>query len=175
MDSLTPQSEIRVTEGLTTEGLLGRRYLARFIDSLVCGILLVLVWRSLSVLALAPGPALFFLYLTAVLAVFVGYGAAFEASPRQATPGKRITGLRAYNQSGDRLTLVQALGRNLAKEGPFILFGLLPQGPLIARAWLCVHLSVLHKRPVAQAIHDRIAKTWVAAPEGTTQLLLSSA
>jgi hypothetical protein len=39
--------------------------------------------------------------------------------------------------------------------------------------WLGAHLVVMHRSPVYQAIHDRFAQTWVAAPEETMQLRLA--
>lgn len=88
----------------------------------------------------------------------------------QATLGKRLMGLRVYDSDGGRLGLVQAAKRNLVKDGPFLVLGLFPGGQLIGLALLVVHLVVLHRSPVYQAIHDRVAGTWVAAPEETTQL-----
>jgi hypothetical protein len=45
--------------------------------------------------------------------------------------------------------------------------------PFPALIRLGAHLVALRRSPVYQAIHDRAAHTWVAAPEGTTQLHLS--
>ena len=81
--------------------------------------------------------------------------------------------MRVYNAAGGRLTLSQAAGRNLVKDGPFLLFGLVPGGQLLTFVWLGAHLVVLHRSPVNQAIHDRAAHTWVAAPEETIQLRLT--
>ena len=87
--------------------------------------------------------------------------------------GKRWMGLRVFNESGGRLTPLQATFRNLTKEGPFLMLPLLPGGSYLALILLGAHLFVIHRSPVYQAIHDRIANTWVAAPEATTQLHLS--
>ena len=82
-------------------------------------------------------------------------------------------GLRVYNPQGGRLALTQAAGRNLARDGPFLLMGFMLGSQVLALAWL-VHLVVLYRSPVYQAIHDRAAHTWVAAPEETIQLRIAS-
>jgi hypothetical protein len=68
---------------------------------------------------------------------------------------------------------MQAAGRNLVKDGPFLLLGSIPGGQLPSVVWLVAHLVVMHRSPVNQAIHDRAAHSWVAAPEETTQLHLA--
>ena len=166
--------DIRVPEGLTTEGLLAKRYMARFIDSILLVSVFFMISFGLGML-LAPvrtvsQPLLIF---CVALPIWIAYGAILESSGWQATIGKKITGIRVYDANGDRLSAPQAVGRNLVKEGPFLLFGLLPSGNLIALGWLVAHLIVLHNSPVYQAIHDRVARTWVAAPEATTQLHLT--
>jgi uncharacterized RDD family membrane protein YckC len=84
---------IRVPNGLTTEGLLGRRYLARAIDSIIIGALAVLM---LSVLGGPTAADLLstLLNLFALLILWIGYGTLLESSPWQATLGKRLMGLR---------------------------------------------------------------------------------
>jgi hypothetical protein len=71
---------------LTTDGLLGRRYMARFIDSQCIGLLIVVVLR----LAGAPSNQSSLLALCIVLILWIGYGALLESSPWQATLGKRF-------------------------------------------------------------------------------------
>ena len=125
------------------------------------------------VIGVAAG-VLFSLFNLCLLFILrIGYGAAFESSPLQATLGKRFMGLRVYDSQAGRLTPFQAAGRNLVKDGPFLLLGFVPGGPVLSLIWLGAHLVVLHRSPVYQAIHDRAAHTWVAAPEGTIQLHLS--
>jgi hypothetical protein len=48
-----------------------------------------------------------------------------------------------------------------------------PGGGLLDLIWLGAQLIAMHRSPVYQAIHDRFAQTWVAAPEETTQLRLA--
>lgn len=44
---------------------------------------------------------------------------------------------------------------------------------LLVPVWLAAHVVVMHRSPVYQAIHDRAARTWVAAPEEGTQLRIA--
>ena len=109
------------------------------------------------------------------LILSIGYGTVFEASPWQATLGKRLMRLRVYDSQAGRLVLIHAAGRNLLKDGPFPAFGLIPGGQVLSLIWLGARLVVLHRSPVYQAIHDRVTHTWVAASEEVTQLHYLSA
>ncbi|HEX3875456.1 MAG TPA: RDD family protein [Bryobacteraceae bacterium] len=165
------KSEIQVPTGLTTEGLLGRRYFARLLDSIaIVAVLAVVgvVWSTVVSARAGVAPNLIFILLLCVS--WIAYGTILEASKAQATLGKRLLGLRVYNSQGGRLSITQAAGRNLLKDGPFLLLGLIPGSQLLALGWLVVHLIVIHRSPVNQAIHDRVAHTWVASPEETIQL-----
>jgi uncharacterized RDD family membrane protein YckC len=168
-------SFIQVPAGLTTEGLLVRRYFARVVDGVL------ITWLIIAVARLAGtglpknlgGAASSLLGLFLFLILWIGYGTALESSPWQATLGKRWMRLRVYDALGGRLTPLQAAGRNLIKDGPFLVFGFIPGGNLLSLILLGAHVLALHRSPVYQAIHDRIAHTWVAAPEETTQLHLT--
>ena len=169
---------VRVPAGLSTDGLLGRRYMARFIDSVFIGLLIgaVLGLEGILIKPIVGGPAIVLLglfNLSLVMVLWIGYFTAFEFSRWQATLGKRFMGLRVYNTEAGRPAPLQAAGRSLVKDGPFLVLAFIPGGRLLALIWLGAHLVVLHRSPVYQAIHDRAAHTWVAAPEGTTQLHLS--
>ena len=167
---------IRVPAGLTADGLLGRRYLARFIDTFVITLLAAVPVGVLGAALeprLAGGPIGSLLALPLVLVVWIGYGALTESSRWQATLGKRVMGLRVYNSQAGALNLLQAGLRNLLKDGPFLALGFIPGGQFLILAWLIAHLVVIHRSSVNQAIHDRVAHSWVAAPEQTTQLRLT--
>lgn len=163
-------AEIQVPTGLTTDGLLGRRYLARFIDSIAIVVLIGILVLVFSVVVTGAGRVSNSVVLPVLLVVWIGYGAVLESSKGQATIGKRLMGLRVYNAHGGRLAFTQAAGRNLLKDGPFLVFGAIPGSQLLTLVWLVAHLVVMHRSPVYQAIHDRAAQTWVAGPEETTQL-----
>jgi uncharacterized RDD family membrane protein YckC len=160
----TAEAVITIPPGLTTEGLVGRRYMARFIDSVV---LVILVGAVIAAGSIIPAALLL------IPVVWFGYGTALESSPWQATVGKRITGLKVYMENGGRLGFIQAAQRNLIKDAPFLLFALFSIGNILSMLWLVAHVAVLHRSPVYQAIQDRAAHTWVAAPEETTRLNLS--
>ena len=114
------RADIHVPTGLTTDGLLGRRYLARIIDSIVILISLAIVVGALSIVMpnIRVSPAGNLALLPVLLLGWIGYGALFESSKWQATLGKRVTGLRVYSIEGGRLPVMQAARRNLIKDGP---------------------------------------------------------
>ena len=166
---------IHIPIGLTTDGLLAKRYMARLIDGMLLSAMafaasfLAARWMSDSI---ASGIALLLSGLL-IMFLWIGYEALLESSAWQATVGKRLMSLKVYDVTGGRVTLRQAAARNLVKDGPFLLFGLFPGVQLLSVVWLAVHLVVLHRSPVSQAIHDRTVHTWVAAPEQTLQLRIS--
>jgi uncharacterized RDD family membrane protein YckC len=122
-----------VPTGLTTDGLLGRRYLARFIDSLAMIGALTLVW-SVVVAGGGTGSKSTFIFSIFLLVGWISYGTVLESSKWQATLGKRLMGLRVYDAQGRQLGLMRAAGRNLVKDGPFLVFGLIPGGQLLSLA-----------------------------------------
>ena len=163
---------IRVPKGLTTEGLLVKRYFARVIDSfLLVSVAFAATFAATLLLPDSYGgiAGVLFIALPA-MATWLVYETLLESSRWQATLGKRFLGLKVYNSEGGRLTPRQSALRNLTKDGPFLLFGMLPGAQWLLLAWLGAHLVVLHLSPVSQAIHDRVAHTWVAAPETTIEL-----
>jgi uncharacterized RDD family membrane protein YckC len=52
------------------------------------------------------------------------YFAAFESSPWQATPGKKVMGLRVTDLEGRRLSFLRASGRYFGKIVSWLLFGI---------------------------------------------------
>jgi len=116
-------SMIEVPAGLTAEGLIARPYVARFIDSMLMALLVTAASRSAGTgLPRNLGGSedtLFGLLLFLIL--WISYGTALESSPWQATLGKRWMRLRVYDAQGGRLSPLQAAGRNLIKDGPFLL------------------------------------------------------
>lgn len=165
---------IQIPRGLTTDGLLGKRYLARSIDSVIMLVATFLVFFAEgAIFGPVQGLELLLLSVMTLPPIWIGYSAALESSPWQATIGKKVMGLRVYSADGGRLSPAQAAGRALVKDGPFLVLGVLPMGRLLGFLWLVAHMVVIHQSQVNQAIHDRVAGTWVAAPEDTTRLRLS--
>lgn len=106
-------SEIQVPAGLTTDGLLRRRYLARVTDSIAIVLLLrvlTLVW-SVVVGGGSNNLMRTFVYSFLLFLGWISYGTILESSKVQATLGKRLMGLRVYNAQGGRLQLMQGQGR----------------------------------------------------------------
>lgn len=164
-----PLESVQVPHGVTTAGLLGRRYLARVVDSLCAGILVVTFLAAES--AMLPSMAeVTLVNLVLCLALWIGYGAGFESSAWQATLGKRLFGLMVYTGDAGRLSFSRACRRNFLKDGPFLLLPYVPGGQLWVLIWLGAHILVMHRSPANQAIHDRVFKTFVAASEETIQL-----
>jgi uncharacterized RDD family membrane protein YckC len=120
--------EIQVPTGLTTDGLLGRRYVERFIDSIIIVLLIALITLGWTVVVSGRSASLSDKLVFSLLLFFgwISYGTILESSKVQATLGKRIMGLRVYNAQGGRLELMQAAGRNVVKDGPFLVLGLIP-------------------------------------------------
>ena len=170
------EGTIDIPAGLTTQGLLGRRYMARLIDSAIITLLVGAVVLMEAVIVSGSFSHPWILTVVAalvVLVIWVGYSAALESLQWQATVGKRLCKLRVYNQEGGRITLKQGAARSLVKDGPLILFALVPGAQVLTWLYLAAHLVVMHRSADYQAIHDRAAGTWVAAPESLTQLRLS--
>jgi uncharacterized RDD family membrane protein YckC len=115
------------------------RAAAFLIDSLILGFLTALIagvypsafFRSLdpnsldlNVLLQSPLSVLTPLGIAWFTAFPSLYGAAFESSAWQATPGKRILGIYVIGLRGQRVTLLRAFFRNLAKHiSSFLLLG----------------------------------------------------
>ena len=82
-----PDQPIRVPAGLTTEGLLRRRYMARLIDSVILGFLIAIAFglRTALVPGLIGNPLNIFLNLFLVLIIWIGRPSAWRRSkPRHA-------------------------------------------------------------------------------------------
>jgi hypothetical protein len=104
------------------------------------------------------------------MVVWIGCFTAFESSPWQATLGKRFMGLRVYNSQAGRPTPLQAAGRTLIKDGPFLVFAFLPGGRLLALIWLGAHL-VVHAHPGGRSGRDYPASPQLA-PAGASKTIL---
>ena len=109
------------------------RWVAMILDGIILGCLIGLPFNIIQVMAMGgmehfgePQPlaqSLFWTFAGMILNIIVF--AAFEASPWQATPGKKILRIRVTDLDGDRLTFVRAAGRNAGKivSGVILLIG----------------------------------------------------
>lgn len=79
--------------------------------------------------------------------VFFGYFAYFESSEKQATFGKQILKIKVTNIHGERISFMQALGRNLAK--------------MISSLILFVGFIMAAFTGKKQGLHDMMASTLV--------------
>lgn len=117
-------------------------------------------------------------FATLVLPVVVTF-AAQEASPRQATYGKRRLGLRVVDAADARLTFRRALGRSVAKFAPWQLahtavFSLMADNAsmsflvlsIAAQLLVVVSVMIMTLDPQHRALHDWVAGTRVV--EDTT-------
>lgn len=75
------------------------------------------------------------------------YFAGFHASPWQATPGKRMLGLKVIHRDGSRLTITRALARSLAK--------------LLSYPFFCLGFAMAGWTAEKRALHDMIVSTRV--------------
>ena len=75
------------------------------------------------------------------------YGAIMEASPRQATWGKLLMGIKVTNEAGEYITSAQAFGRNFSK--------------LICMATLGIGYLIGFFDRRQQCLHDKMAGTLV--------------
>lgn len=165
------QQNVVVPQGYTINALIGRRYMARFIDwvvvTLIAGIVVAVLFSGVR-------PTTFLLPVLIILTVWVGYGALLESSPWQATVGKRMLNLRVFDSQGKRLNLMQAAIRNIVRDGPFILFALMPGTQILSMLWLAANAFVMYRSAAYQAIHDQAAGSSVVAPDPTIRLSLNS-
>ncbi len=90
-----------------------------------------------------------------MLAIIALYHAAFEAGPRQATPGKMLFGLFVTDQHGHRISWRRGLGRGFGR---------------LASMLLCfVGYFMALFSPRKQALHDMLAHTLVLEPQSPAQ------
>lgn len=105
---------------------IGSRFLAVLIDSLFqfAGVLaLVLIFMGVSAIGAAPNfdrPSTARVWAVAILIliyfiIMYGYFMLFEAIWNGQTPGKRITHLRVIKDSGQPITAIDSVGRNLLR------------------------------------------------------------
>lgn len=139
-----------------------RRFAAYSLDSLILTIPFLIVFGLLGYLSFraamsgeSPGGMIFLFYFLAYVGAIVGswlYFAKFESGVNQATPGKRIMGLKVTNASGERITFGRATGRFFGK----IVTGIIPFGI----GWMMAGFTGRK-----QALHDMMASTCVVFRE----------
>jgi uncharacterized RDD family membrane protein YckC len=117
------------------------------------------------------GAELIFIALTLVFFLArIAYFIAFELTPRAATPGKRLSGLRVAARNGGRLTADMVFARNFMREFEVfvpLMFLLTPgQGvdawtKLLALVWCAVFVFFPVFNRDRLRVGDLVAGTWV--------------
>lgn len=92
------------------------------------------------------GTGFVILELVAVV-IWIAYTAGFIASPLQATPGKLLVKLKVTDDAGNRLTILRAIGRELAK--------------IISMIILYIGFIMVAFTDRKRGLHDMIASTLV--------------
>ena len=87
-----------------------------------------------------------FVWLMRILVTWL-YGALFESSPWQGTPGKKALGLRVTDLEGRRISFARATGRSIGKW--------------LSGAILCVGYIMVAFTTKKQGLHDLLAGTVV--------------
>ena len=153
--------------------------------TLLLGLIAGLGGLGISKVGAKPDLLFEFLTVAAFLLFFLfrhGYFLLFELSPRGATPGKRLRGIRIAARGGGRLTTEMVLARNLLRDIELFL----PLGALVALpggqavdwaifGWLMLFaLLPLFNRDRLRA-GDLVAGTWVVEmPRRQLQAALST-
>jgi uncharacterized RDD family membrane protein YckC len=124
------------------------RFLAYLVDSLIVTVGFVGIMLLLGAMGLElAGAEIIFLVLSIL------YWALMHSSPRQATIGKALCGLKVGGPNGERLSLPRALGREAAK--------------IISSLTLLIGFIIAAFTRNKQALHDFVASTYVVrASEG---------
>jgi uncharacterized RDD family membrane protein YckC len=130
------------------------RFLAYLVDSVIVFMLIIVVGGALAFL----GEAGALLIPAACLGIPVLYWALMQSSPRQATLGKALLGLKVTDASGGRLALPRALAREVCKY--------------ISAAPLLIGFLLAGFTKRKQALHDFFVATTVVR-EGRSHTLVA--
>jgi uncharacterized RDD family membrane protein YckC len=128
------------------------RFAAYIIDYIVVSIASWIIMAVFGFSAAVMDPTdmnwtLFAVVYVAILATWLIYHVAMETSSTQATLGKMAVGIKIGKANGERLTVLNAVGRFFGK----ILSALILWIGYIMAGW----------DPKKQALHDKIANTYV--------------
>ena len=124
------------------------RFLAYLVDSLIVTVGFVGIMLLLGAMGLELAGAEIIFLVFSIL-----YWALMHSSPRQATIGKALCGLKVGGPNGERLSLPRALGREAAK--------------IISSLTLLIGFIIAAFTRNKQALHDFVASTYVVrASEG---------
>ncbi len=121
---------------------------ASFIDGIILGVLGVLINLIFSG-GWNPVPFTSGYYISVFLRFGIGlvYMVGMESSAKQATLGKMAVGIKVGNLNGERLSVMNALGRYLAK--------------MISALTIFIGFMMVGWDPKKQGLHDKMANTIV--------------
>jgi uncharacterized RDD family membrane protein YckC len=118
------------------------RFLAYIVDGLIVGIAFFLIVMLLTLMGLELiSPELIY------FALLILYWAFMQASPRQATYGKSLVGLKVTGYAGERISFARALAREAAK--------------ILSTLTLLIGFIIAGFTKRKQSLHDFIASTYV--------------
>ncbi len=147
----------------------GSRFLALALDTLLQGLLYILVLGVLALATLLPSVRAWSSFAPAFVlllafCVYWGYFAIFEIAWRGQTPGKRLARIRVIRDTGRPIDATAAILRNLLRVVDFL--------PAMYGAGVCVMLLNRHSRRIGDfvagtvVVHEReatsIEPTWSA-------------
>lgn len=156
MEQLLDSNLDNETRQYTQYASFGQRLVALIIDAIIVGVVQSVVggifgfgmMSRLDPESLEDGiPATFYIFYLFVLAINVAYYGILESSEKQATFGKQAMGIIVTNTRGERLSLLNAIGRYFAK---------IPSAMILLIGYLMQPFT--EKK---QALHDIIAGTLV--------------
>lgn len=123
------------------------RFVAALIDTVVGSVIMQVGLFALQLDLSAQNPETWVANLIFSTVVWWIYGAAFESSSFQATPGKLALGLRVTDERGARISFGRATGRYL--------------GQILSTLFLCIGYLMVAWDNRKQGLHDTIAGTLV--------------
>lgn len=129
----------------------GLRLIAFLLDLIIGSIIAVIVFfvfsHLLNLLTLLGGELYFIVMSGLIIAYWWIYFTLLETSPKQATYGKRIVGLKVVDINGGKLDIWQATARFFMKSLSALILGI---------GFLQIIFS-----PKNQSLHDKLIKTYV--------------
>jgi len=128
----------------------GKRLVAYMIDMLIIWLITVVFGVTYKLVGPAMteqelGSAIIIIYMLAFLLYFT----LMESSAKQGTLGKMLLKIKVVNAEGERISILNALGRY---------FGRILSGVIMGLGYIMILFT-----PKKQALHDKLAKTYVVS------------
>lgn len=128
------------------------RVVAYIIDYFVISIVSWILMAAFGISSFMMNPndinvSLFVGVYVVMIVIWVAYYVVMETSSTQGTLGKMAVGIKVGKANGDRLTVLNAIGRFFSK--------------ILSSLILCIGYMMAGWDPRKQALHDKIADTYV--------------